>query len=267
MRKFELGWSFKYLVGTMLQMLLAVILKTIFMSLHIENGITAFFLLAIGGTSSAVWGCMIAVKSHKVACVKQIFFDFFHLKVKWKYYLISILFLIITFGKQLIGQELNSEIVWYSFFIFFVQALLFGGIEEIGWRYTFQPELETNLSYEVSSVCTFICWGLWHYMFFYITDTLSQVSHVSFLLGMIASCFIMGAIYKLTNSLWLCVLYHAFTKYLFTSFYYRHNTTDYYDINRMYWLIYYIGQVKSIEKILIIVISFMIRRNVLQTVS
>ncbi|HKM34205.1 MAG TPA: CPBP family intramembrane glutamic endopeptidase [Lachnospiraceae bacterium] len=209
MKKAELGWSLKYLLGTMLQMLLAVILKTIFMSLHIENGITAILLLAIGGTSSAVWGCMIAVKSHKVESVKQIFFDFFHLKVNWKYYLISILFLIITFGKQMIGLELNTGIVWYSFLILFIKSLLFGGIEEIGWRYTFQPSIETRIPYEISSVCTFICWGLWHYMFFYITDSLSMISHASFLLGLIVICFVTGAIYNLTKSLWLCVLYHV----------------------------------------------------------
>lgn len=33
--------------------------------------------------------------------------------------------------------------------------------------------------------------------------------HVSFLLGLLVSCFVLGAIYRVTHSLWLCVLYHC----------------------------------------------------------
>ena len=35
------------------------------------------------------------------------------------------------------------------------------------------------------------------------------IGKITFLLGLLASCFILGSIYKLTNSLWLCVMYHA----------------------------------------------------------
>lgn len=36
-----------------------------------------------------------------------------------------------------------------------------------------------------------------------------RIEHVSFLLGLLVSCFVLGAIYHLTHSLWLCVLYHC----------------------------------------------------------
>ena len=35
---------------------------------------------------------------------------------------------------------------WYTPVILVVKAILFGGIEEIGWRYTFQPIIEEQHS-------------------------------------------------------------------------------------------------------------------------
>lgn len=96
--------------------------------------------------------------------------------------------------------------------------LAFGGIEEIGWRYTFQPLLEESIPYEVASLVTFLCWGTWHYMYFYITDTISLISHDTFLIGLLGNCFILGAIYKKSQSLWLCVCYHCLLNVLSQTF-------------------------------------------------
>lgn len=90
-----------------------------------------------------------------------------------------------------------------------LQAIVFGGIEEIGWRYTFQPLREKRLPYEIASIITFVSWGLWHYMYFYVSDSLEEIQHISFLFGLLTSCFVLGAIYRVSNSLWLCVLYHC----------------------------------------------------------
>ena len=61
----------------------------------------------------------------------------------------------------------------------------------------------------MACICTFGSWSLWHYMYFYLTNSLSMINHVSFLVGLLGSCFILGAIYKISKSLWLCVLYHC----------------------------------------------------------
>ena len=46
------------------------------------------------------------------------------------------------------------------------KALVFGGIEEIGWRYFFQPALQEKLTYLVSTLFTFLAWSLWHITLF-----------------------------------------------------------------------------------------------------
>jgi len=165
--------------------------------------------IAVGGTSSAVWGSIVAKKSGIVASYRQILVQFFQVKQLMRHYVMVFAFLIVLFGKALFAGNLLDGINGYSFVTIFLTAIIFGGIEEIGWRYTFQPSMEKRLPYEVASMLTFLSWGLWHYMYFYIADSLEGIQHGSFLLGLLTSCFVLGAIYHVSNSLWLCVLYHC----------------------------------------------------------
>lgn len=163
--------------------------------------------IAIGGTSSAIWGIIIAVKYKKYE-LKKILKDFLNVKQEYHSYLLVILFLCLDFfaiafnGKFLISS-------WYIPLILFLKAILFGGIEEIGWRYIFQPILQERYNYVLSTIITFVLWGLWHFSYFYIEGTLSQVKGVSFLIGLLVNCFILSALYIKTNSLWICVMTHA----------------------------------------------------------
>ena len=90
-----------------------------------------------------------------------------------------------------------------------MKAIVFGGIEEIGWRYTFQPILEERYSFITSTIITFFAWGVWHFSYFYVEGTLSQVQVIYFLAGLLVNCFILSALYAKTNSLWICVMTHS----------------------------------------------------------
>ena len=199
-----------YLIGAMVQMGIVCSMIAILRLYKVNyNGFISLIFLAIGGLSTAIWGSLVAKWTGKIKSYKELVKAFLKLRVPWKYYLIVMMFLCIVFGKQLIGGELVQGTKWYDFLFLFVSSIIFGGIEEIGWRYTYQPLLEEKMPYEMASVCTFISWGVWHYMYFYMTDTLGAINHASFLVGLLASCFILGAIYRITKSLWLCVLYHV----------------------------------------------------------
>lgn len=203
-------WSMIYLTGAMLQMLFACAIKFFLEKMDISYpAVCNLIFLIIGGMSTAIWGIIISKKSGRVDKYLDILKDYFKLKQPIKFYGVVILFLLILFGVQMFTGKTEDGVVWYTFPILFAQALIFGGIEEIGWRYTFQPLLETRISYEIASVIIFISWGTWHYMYFYITDTISAIQHETFLIGLLGSCFIIGAIQKIGKSLWLCVLYHC----------------------------------------------------------
>lgn len=203
-------WIKIYWLGTMIQILLACFVRFLLRGFDIiYPEFMNLLFIAAGGTSSALWGSIVAKKSGKAEHYKQILFDFFEIRQPIKYYALVFLFLMILFGQSLFTGKILEGVKWYSFVSLFFIAVIFGGIEEIGWRYTFQPLLEEKVSYEAASVLTFFSWGLWHYMYFYIADSLVGIRHVSFLLGLLVSCFVLGAIYHVTHSLWLCVLYHC----------------------------------------------------------
>ena len=161
----------------------------------------------VGGLSSALWGSLASISYHQ-SSFKQLVRDFFQVKQAPLNYLLVLIFI----GLDFLPLVLSGKMIiptWYLPIILFVKALVFGGIEEIGWRYFFQPTLQEKLTYIVSTLCTFVAWSLWHLLYFYIDGSLAMVNLIPFLLGLLSNCFILSAIYTKTRSLWLCVMTHA----------------------------------------------------------
>lgn len=96
--------------------------------------------IGIGGISSAMWGSIVTVRYRKIN-FKRIVIDFVNVKQSVFSYLLVLMFLSIEFCYLLMGGMLQVK-KWYIPVILFVKAILFGGIEEIGWRYMFQPIIE-----------------------------------------------------------------------------------------------------------------------------
>ncbi|MDE6725556.1 MAG: CPBP family intramembrane metalloprotease, partial [Ruminiclostridium sp.] len=170
------------------------------------NYSTALGMIAIGigGASSALWGVIVSVK-YKKATVKGILLDFINVRQSPSSYLLAFVFLILDFCCVPFGGGFQISI-WYMPIIIFLKAIIFGGIEEIGWRYTFQPLLEEKVNYIFSTFITFLSWGVWHFLYFYIEGSLNQVQAGAFLLGLLTNCFILSALYNKTKSLWICAM-------------------------------------------------------------
>lgn len=199
-----------YLSGTLGQILLASLIVLILRAgeVRVDYGTPiGLFTLMLGGLSSAIWGAIISIRYHH-SSFKQLVRDFFQVKQAPLNYLLVLIFI----GLDFLPLVLSGKMIiptWYLPIILFVKALVFGGIEEIGWRYFFQPTLQEKLTYIVSTLCTFVAWSLWHLLYFYIDGSLAMVKLLPFLLGLFSNCFILSAIYTKTRSLWLCVMTHA----------------------------------------------------------
>ena len=163
--------------------------------------------IGVGGVSSALWGIIVAIKYKKYE-LKKIVKEFFDVKQAYSSYLFAVFFLLLDFFAVFFHGELMIE-AWYIPLSLFLKALIFGGIEEIGWRYIFQPALQERFSYFLSTLMTFGAWGIWHFMYFYIEGTVLQVNVIDFLAGLLTSCFMLSALYIKTKSLWICVMTHA----------------------------------------------------------
>ena len=163
--------------------------------------------IAVGGISSALWGTVFSTK-YKSIKVSRVLKDFFNIVQSPRFYLLAFLFLFLDFFSLLWGGGLRIS-SWHVPIILFLKALVFGGIEEIGWRYFFQPALQERFSYVTSTLCTFVAWGIWHFAYFYIEGTMAVVDPVPFLIGLLINCFILSAIFNVSGSWWLCAMTHA----------------------------------------------------------
>ena len=199
-----------YLSGTLGQIWIICIIVFILRNHGIGVDFTTLIgviAIGIGGISSALWGIIIAVK-YKRYRLKNILKDFFDIRQEYSNYLFVLIFLSLDFCCVLFGGKFHIS-AWYIPVLLFLKAILFGGIEEIGWRYTFQPILEERFSYITSTIVTFFAWGVWHFSYFYIEGTLSQVQVIDFAVGLLVNCFILSALYAKTSSLWICVMTHS----------------------------------------------------------
>ena len=199
-----------YLLGTFGQVLLVALLVWFVRTGGVNVDFTSpmgIIAVIVGGVSSALWGSLASISYHQ-SSFKQLVRDFFQVKQAPLNYLLVLIFI----GLDFLPLVLSGKMIiptWYLPIILFVKALVFGGIEEIGWRYFFQPTLQEKLTYIVSTLCTFVAWSLWHLLYFYIDGSLAMVNLIPFLLGLLSNCFILSAIYTKTRSLWLCVMTHA----------------------------------------------------------
>jgi membrane protease YdiL (CAAX protease family) len=199
-----------YLAGTLGQILLVSLLVWLLRAggVRVDYGTPiGLFTLMLGGLSSAIWGAIISIRYHH-SSFKQLVRDFFQVKQAPLKYLLVLIFIGLDFLPQVFSGEMIIP-TWYLPIILFVKALVFGGIEEIGWRYFFQPTLQEKLTYLVFTLFTFLAWSLWHILYFYIDGSLTTIHLLPFLLGLLSNCFILSVIYTKTRSLWLCVMTHA----------------------------------------------------------
>ena len=199
-----------YLAGTFGQILLVSLLVWLLRvgGVRVDYGTPiGLFTFILGGLSSAIWGGYVSIRYHH-SSVKQLVRDFFQVKQPLSNYLLVLIFLGLDFLPLLLSGGMIIQ-AWYLPIMLFCKALVFGGIEEIGWRYFFQPALQEKLTYLVSTLFTFLAWSLWHILYFYIDGSLATIQLLPFLLGLLSNCFILSAIYTNTRSLWLCVMTHA----------------------------------------------------------
>ena len=199
-----------YLIPTLLQIAVIATLVGILKLGGFELGYNSFLgilCISLAGVSSALWGIVYQVKYHSKRPL-EILKDFFHIKQSVKSYTLVLIFLVLDFSTVSINNGLKVESLFLPLLLFF-KSIVFGGIEELGWRYSFQPSIEKKIPYIASTLITFVCWGVWHILFFYIDGSLESIHILVFLLGLLTNSFILSALFAYSNSLWLCVMTHA----------------------------------------------------------
>lgn len=100
---------------------------------------------------------------------------------------------------------------WLLLPAFLASGVLFGGLEEIGWRGYLQPVLQLRWSAATTSVVIGLVWALWHAPLFLLAATSqAQASRTAFVVQAIALSFVLAWVVNSTGgSTLLAVLLHG----------------------------------------------------------
>lgn len=140
----------------------------------------------------------------------------FLFKVPVGYYWIPLIFLfLLGVMPDLIAGELGSKLSalaqfsWVTVLAIFLSSLIFGGVEELGWRGLLQHELKTKYSPRVVHGLIWVIWSVWHYPLFHIPGV-SQfgLSFWIFCIYALIYSTLLGWLYGRTHSIPLVVFGH-----------------------------------------------------------
>ena len=196
-----------YLFGTFSQLLLVCLILFFCNHYGVHSVLVNVFGVMIGGISTALWGSIVGICYYEID-LKKIIKDFFNIQTSYKHYLLAFFLIILDFSFLFFGGKI-VQFIWYLPFLMFFKFIVFGGLEEIGWRYVFQPLLQEKFHYFQATILTFIIWSIWHLLFFYIDGSLAILQIVPFLFGLLTNSFILSALYLKTKNLWICVMTHS----------------------------------------------------------
>lgn len=95
--------------------------------------------------------------------------------------------------------------------VWLVGAVLFGGLEEVGWRGHLQPLLQRAYHPTVAAVVVALIWSLWHLPLFWLTGTTQAATSIlTFTLGALGLSVVLGWAWNASGgSTLLAVLLHG----------------------------------------------------------
>lgn len=165
--------------------------------------------------SPAIASYVVLKKNKKITDFKEWLKAVFYAKNNIVIYLFVVAGLALYFLIHIIVSGRREMVLpFYTFFLSLPGCLIIGGLEEAGWMYILQPELDKKYGYVLSSILVGNIWTLWHIPLFFIPGTNhgeGLINFWMFVVQLFAFRFFNGAIYKISGKgcVFMCVLFHT----------------------------------------------------------
>jgi uncharacterized protein len=99
---------------------------------------------------------------------------------------------------------------WIMFLPLFAMMIVGGGLEELGWRGVAQPELTSAIGPAKAALSVGLVWAIWHVPLFFLPGVSQYGGNFPvFAIGVIANALMLGWLYCRTDSILLCIVFHA----------------------------------------------------------
>ncbi|SEU25038.1 hypothetical protein SAMN05443270_3915 [Lacrimispora sphenoides] len=165
--------------------------------------------------SPAIASYIVLKRNNKIADFKEWLKTVFYAKNNISIYLFVVAGLALYFLTHIaVSGRVEMVLPFYTFFLSLPGNLIIGGMEESGWMYILQPELDEKYGFVLSAVFVGIIWTLWHIPLFFIPGTNhgeGLINFWMFAVQLMAFRFFNGAIYKISGKgcVFMCVLFHT----------------------------------------------------------
>ena len=182
-----------------------------------RDSIMFFPLFILGGASTTIASFLVLIKSG--VSVKEWFANVFGVKQSPFSYLIVFLFLVCYTVLGFLTGSFTLYTPLGFLFLFGIQNIVAGGLEQAGWSYILLPNLEKSMPFGFAALIFGSIWVLWHLPLFFMDATIQQNMNFGiYFIFMLGYAFSLAAIKRLTGSVWLCVLFHASLNAVLTVF-------------------------------------------------
>ena len=169
----------------------------------------------------AVFGPAIAalIILHKKVALRDYIRHCFSFEQKISNYAIFAAFFIWRFLLTMtVGDRVEDSTLYFPLLLLPI-SLFTGGFEELGWRGFLQPQMEKTMNAVPVAFIFTAYWTIWHIPLFFLPIDPRSPIEIFFMLGFfMTNAFTLAAIYKLTNSVILCVFFHAWGNALTSTF-------------------------------------------------
>lgn len=180
------------------------------------NSFPGQVLFILGGSSPTIMAFIVVHVLYNDEDEKTFYRNLLDFKQPFIYYAFALLMpialgLIFTVLSFLTGKTAFSQVSSpFQFFIFFFPAIIFGGLEEVGWRGILQERLSNKIKPLPLAIIIGLIWGAWHMPMFLIPDLgNTPAGYLPFVLQGIILSMIITYLYAKTASIPLTVFCHA----------------------------------------------------------
>jgi membrane protease YdiL (CAAX protease family) len=175
-------------------------------------------LYVLGGLGPTIAAYIAVLSTSTQAPLREFHQRLFSWRVAGRWYVIAMALPVsLAIISTMIVIHLNPDLAsalsvrpWIMFLPLFAMMIMGGGLEELGWRGVAQPELTRAIGPAKAALSVGLIWAIWHVPLFLLPGVSQYGGNFPvFAIGVIANALMLGWLYNRTDSILLCIVFHA----------------------------------------------------------